>query len=437
LHRKGKLQITFNVEGRSVRRYVIDAKQIIQDSACRASEYIQDLLDERTKFDGCAAEIEDQIVDYAPAVCKDQDSVLGTQSVIEDHIAQQLEPETWESFRARRIPSSVNEIIFIVSGEEISGDVSAALHSRFPGVTFTSVSSASPNSGPQALDRNKQPLGIKTMMLELDEEQLAQSPMLEEEIRERYPWATIQAKAGSNTSRKRIPRPADQIATSGQDLDPIQHLSDLAEYAKAPPPTQDFEVYDPETFEDWDKLATARKLEVAHARAIQVQYGKTIDGGGCGHCVKVGYRCKGYASELHKMGTPMNLGLACQNCRLKNLTCDLVSAATSDETGLTATSNKLDLQAGTQEAHVRLSEDLNAPSATSPTPKPSLASRITPHENQIQIRGVATTYPNDEYSHGPAPPTGPKRSAAWVSGTNMSPILLFAESSKCLCTKCM
>jgi hypothetical protein len=217
--------------------------------------------------------------------------------------------------------------------------------------------------------------------------------MLEEEIRDRYPRATIQARAGSNTSRKRIPRPADQIAKSGQDLNPIHHLCDPAEYTKAPPPTQDFEVYDPETLEDWDKLATAQKVEVAHARAIQAQYGKTIDGGGCGHCVKAGYRCKAYAPELHNMGTPMSLGLACQNGRLKCLTCDLVSAATSDVPGSTVTSNKLDPQTGTQEAHVGLSENSNATSAAPPTPKPSLASRITPNENRLQIRGVLLRIP--------------------------------------------
>jgi len=258
------------------------------ESAFRASEYMEYLLDERGPADEGVAEIEEQSVGNARA-SEDRDSVLGTQGVVEGHITQQLQPETWEAFRARSIPSSVNEVIFMMNEENVTSDDSETLRSRFPGVTFTYTSVPLTKPGTQALDK-KQPLGVKTMMLELDEEQLAQSPMLEEEIRERYPWATIQAKASSNTSRKRIPRP-DDLVTSGQNLDPIQHLCDLAEYTKTPPPTPDFEVYDPETFEEWDKLAPARKLEVAHACAIQAQYGKTIDGGGCGHCVRAGYRC--------------------------------------------------------------------------------------------------------------------------------------------------
>ena len=132
----------------------------------------------------------------------------------------------------------------------------------------------------------------------------------------------------------------------------------------------------------------------------------------------------------------MSLGHACQNCRLKNLTCDLVSAATAKIVPVKspASSYTSNLHAGTQTASPGLPADwATTPAHASTTKLPSLASRITPATpatpavNDLRIRGAATVGYDDGDSNAPVSP-GPKRTENGVSGKNPSSILRFAES---------
>jgi hypothetical protein len=130
------------------------------------------------------------------------------------------------------------------------------------------------------------------MIIELDEE-VALKSELDSAIRKRFPWASIDTKASPNTSRKRARQLTVTDPTTPRKADPIQHLKDFAAYAEYPPPDDEFGYQYP-IGEEWGQLPYTRKIEIAHARAIQQHHGKVLEASPCSHCVKNDLTCKVY-----------------------------------------------------------------------------------------------------------------------------------------------
>lgn len=81
--------------------------------------------------------------------------------------------------------------------------------------------------------------------------------------------------------------------------------------------------------EGWETLPASRKRDIAHAQAIHTRYGELAGGGGCGSCAESGLSCKVYSEHVRYV-LHMDLGLSCQNCRIRGTTCDLTSDLKSD-----------------------------------------------------------------------------------------------------------
>ena len=428
---KQTFNLSFNIEGRRARHYAIDPHQIVQESATWAAQYLRELLTDHAQVDEeeplvAATNTDEQPTNSAFSHPDERDSVLGTQSVIEGPGTQQDDSEimSWELFREKFVPSSV-KVTFDISSMDVSQE--DEIRQRFSGVDFTRGPLRAPEPGRDVIDSSKRPQGVKSMVIELDEKELSQTPGIENKVREQYPWATFQTTAGPNTSRKRVPSSTGQNVANGQQLDPVRHLRDFAEYTSEAPTTQEFELYNSQVFEGWDTLEFHRKIDVAHARAIQSRYGKVVDGGGCGHCVQGGYKCKAYVAELHVNST-MELGASCQNCRLKGITCDLTPVAKAQPAPSFNVPNPQVLRLDTNETTITRPRDATITPSTAATHKPSLASRITLAETGTSIKGASAL--DDEETSGSVSGSTSKSVDTGTpnSAVHTSPILNFAES---------
>lgn len=298
--------LTLDVEGKCVRNYVVDAHHMIQETACKAAEYLREVSHSDLPLDEpepsiTADNVCNDLVGNAPH-SDDQDSDLRTQSVLDEPIPPSAGARfpSWDAFREEFLPPSV-KVTFNVDGLEPEKE--SDLRTLFPDINFERSPIDSAGLAQDVVDSNTQPRGVKSMVIELNDEEVAQDSTLKDKVQEQYPWATIQAKASPNTSKKRQPHSADQNVTDGLKLDPLRHFSDLAELAKEPPTSREFEIYNAQISENWDTLDFLRKIDIAHARAIQGQYGKVVDGGGCGPCMQAGYKCRKYDPELYNMST--------------------------------------------------------------------------------------------------------------------------------------
>jgi hypothetical protein len=76
----------------------------------------------------------------------------------------------------------------------------------------------------------------------------------------------------------------------------------------------------------WGTTLFSRKVEIAHARAIQKQaYGRNQwSGTQCSHCVKQGYSCRVCTDFILINSPQLLLGYACQHCRLWGKDCDVL-----------------------------------------------------------------------------------------------------------------
>jgi hypothetical protein len=95
-----------------------------------------------------------------------------------------------------------------------------------------------------------------------------------------------------NTSKKRARQLTMADPATPRRADPMQHLKDFAAYAEHPPCDDEFGYQYP-IGEEWGTLLYTRKIEIAHARAIQ-HHGKVLEGSPCSHCAKMGLTCKVY-----------------------------------------------------------------------------------------------------------------------------------------------
>lgn len=272
---------------------------------------------------------------------------------------------------------------------------------------------------------HKKERGIKNMIIELDEEEVAQDPKLEDDVRTRYPWATIQSKPGPNTSRKRVARHSIDDPFVSQKLDVIEHLGDLYDYAKVPPTGFGSEEH---AQAGWNTLPYARKLETAHARAIQGAYGKIMEGHSCSHCVDNNYQCKVYVPQLRNL-THMNFGPSCQHCRLEGVSCSFATTSESRISRTPTAPSSVGLKIDTVGLPRNHSCDVSVTPSTAVTPKPSLASRMTPINPSVSVQSWAGT-DRDQDNTGGLVPKDAKLGDDFTTRTMSptSPILIFAES---------
>jgi hypothetical protein len=301
-------------DGDSLGSCRIDAADIITEFIHAGAGFIGELLKDKVQ----PIEVDESVHS------DDRDSVLGMQ----DTTTNFAEPEagekstSWDALRRSVIPSYVKDITFTITEEDLTGTTLEQLQTQFPGVAIVMDGViATGEKIRKELEQEKarllqekariehenaqieyeeaqkeveqeKPRGIKQMVIELDDEELAQNPELDNAIRRRFPWAVVDTKAGPNTSRKRAQR-----MTATRRVDPLQHMDDWGFYAREQPYDEEFGYHYP-IGEGWDELPFTRRIEVSHARAIQHYHGKILVESGCSHCAEMGYTCKVYPAQL-------------------------------------------------------------------------------------------------------------------------------------------
>ncbi|KAF1848966.1 uncharacterized protein K460DRAFT_393914 [Cucurbitaria berberidis CBS 394.84] len=252
---------------------------------------------------------------------KDSDSILDTQSTLEDNNTadnDDKKPISRHAIREELVPSYVKDIIFTASREAVSPACEEQLRIQFPGVIVTRDCSKVEHEEDQEVDE-----------MEQEEDQKAAATE-----KPKYAWTSTEFTQG-----------------------PIKKLADLVQYATHPPTDHEFGFNFP-LGEIWDTLPESRKLDIAHARAIQGRYGKTVDGPGCSQCIAEGYECKVYHQQLEDLSHIGPHGHACQNCRLRGTACD-TSAAAEDRPTSSLTGDKIDPTDNTQESNLASNVSLN------------------------------------------------------------------------------
>lgn len=187
----------------------------------------------------------------------DLDSVLGSQTG--DHPTTATENGVDNLRRVWEKPSFVRKIVFVVDKQCMMDSTCAnILRSQFPEAIITdSLRDTTPSSDT-----------IQTRRPE------------ETENAEKKPAVS---KEGGDPTNDR--------------LNPIQHLRDLAKYALEPLLDTEFGL-DCVSYAAWDLVPYGRKLGIAHARAIQGDYGEKAENRGCDHCAEQGHGCRTYRTPL-------------------------------------------------------------------------------------------------------------------------------------------
>ncbi|KAF1939506.1 hypothetical protein EJ02DRAFT_513820 [Clathrospora elynae] len=296
---------------------------IALEFASAGAGFLEELLKEKEREPHESFEADVEVVDMG-----DRDLVMGsqTQDVIKERTEDSVDDKimTWDAIRENVLPAYLKGVTFMIGEDDMSPANQDQLRAQFPGVTVTTDrKQAEEEKVSKAMFREK-PKGIKQMVIELDEAEVEKNPKLDSDIREKFPWASIESKPGPNTSRKRATQATETNSTAPHKVDPIKHLGDFAHYTTEPPSDDEFGFNWP-IGEAWNGFTYPKKLEIAHARAIQQHHGKVADGGGCSHCAKQGYQCKVYPPQLGNL-SHMTFGHSCQNCRLRLVPCDLLAA---------------------------------------------------------------------------------------------------------------
>ena len=242
------------------------------------------------------------------------------------------------------------------------------------------------------------PASVKEVAFTVDDKDL--TPEYREKLQLDYPGVVIRISSVKTEEicRKRTRRLPESRPSSPRRPDPLEHLRDLAKYAAGPEPPEDEEFgYRYAIGKDWDTLCYPRKLEIAHACAIQHHHGKVVNGPGCSRCTEKGYQCKVYLPQLCDL-SHMSFSKSCQNCRLHGIQCDFASATRAR---MPVPSGPATLRLDKQNVPSYASgETLYTPSPTiitnmtSNTLKPNLVSRIarfTPSESDAEITIAKTT----------------------------------------------
>jgi hypothetical protein len=297
----------------------------------------------------------------------DRNSVLRTQHVLENLPEPEAEekPLSWDAIRASVIPSFVKDVTFTIAECGSTRTNLEQLQAQFPGVTtVVDTVFATGEKALRELEQEKALLRQDKTLLQQQRTCLEQEKAwIEHEKAQRE---AIDAKAGSNTYKKRVQQVNATDPTTPRIVDPIQHIEDWAAYVKSPPSNEEFG-YSYIISESWDRLPYTRKIEIGHARAIQHYYGKVLEENPCSHCAQQGKICRVYSPQLANL-RHMAFGLSCQNCRLQQIPCD------KDRRSSVPPLFRTD----TQNVPIHRADAISdTPSTTTVTPKPSLQSRIT------------------------------------------------------------
>lgn len=231
------------------------------------------------------------------------------------------DPGMLEDARPETIPSYVQSTTFTVLNSDLNEERRRDLEQRFPG---SIIQEALPESGPDTFGKRQaapghsfeKPHGVKTAIFELE---TTIDPVMEAQLRQQYPWATVKADVPVGKVSLR-----DKAAGVGE----IEtHLQNVATFMTGYPTDNEFDVVLDQS-RPWNTLSFMEKLRVAHARAIQRgRCGETLNRNrSCTNCKKHQYTCRVYRRPFaDKVAITGHIDLAtgCQHCRLLNKSCDL------------------------------------------------------------------------------------------------------------------
>ncbi|CAA9956417.1 hypothetical protein PTMSG1_00025 [Pyrenophora teres f. maculata] len=366
-------------DGRFLGSCTIETRDMMKDFVSAGAGFCEALTKNSV---GTRAPVELDVV-YSESATQTQEI-----AVVAPDLKSVVREISWEQIRGAKIPACVKEITFTMDDKVLTPDYREELQSEYPGVAILTPGMKLEEEMAQRVLEQAKPKGVTEMIIELDEAEVAQNPLLNKMMRDRYPWATIEASPSSSISRRRTPRTPESRPSSPRKPDPLEHLKDLADYAVgSDPPTDEEFGYRFAIGKEWDTLSYPRKLEIAHARAIQHHHGKVADGSGCSHCVDKGYQCKVYLPQLCNL-SHIAFGQSCQHCRLQGVRCNL-PAATRERMPISTAPAAL--RVDTQNVPSFGSREMlytPPPTTRSNTPKPSLVSRIT---NAISSDPIAAT----------------------------------------------
>jgi hypothetical protein len=233
----------------------------------------------------------------------------------DDTVPWEDEPISWDDVREEVIPSYVTKVTFTVADENLTPDHRKELEERFRG-TIIQTSKPEVELVPVATKHVEKPKGVKNAIFELDPVELEIDPAIEQNIRRIYPWASLQTEKAENV----LP----SVPPSMADYDPQQFLYNFARYITDRPEKHEFP-YAADFRLRWASLPFDTKVAIAHARAIEQEcYGKVqLQDQCCTHCSQQDFTCKVYRSDVVASSPHMNLGHACQRCRLLGRDCDV------------------------------------------------------------------------------------------------------------------
>ncbi|KAF2439666.1 hypothetical protein P171DRAFT_127389 [Karstenula rhodostoma CBS 690.94] len=236
---------------------------------------------------------------------------------------------SWDKIRSEVVPSYVQNVTFTIAKSDLMDDRQKELEEQFPGVTIKEASSSQSLSGPNRSAKRQaapdytleKPNGVKTAVFELDKYATTRDEALEANIRKQFPWATIDPAINTPTT----PRALRQMAPVVGDVE--NQLQDFTTFMTDYPPDGMFDV-NVRHNQIWSTLPLPTKLNLAHARAIQIgRYSETrVPATRCGNCKRNNYACKIYRHDFIEKVVSTNhlsLGEGCQHCRLLGLKCDL------------------------------------------------------------------------------------------------------------------
>ncbi|OAG11808.1 uncharacterized protein CC84DRAFT_54969 [Paraphaeosphaeria sporulosa] len=286
---------------------------------------IQEKLLSQQWIDGAGAQPHDPLVDAQGHVDE------GLSQLVNGDISE--ETISWGKVRSEVLPSYIQNVTFTIAKTDLTDDRQKELQEKFPGVTITvkEAPTSQPLSGPNRSAKRlaapdyllEKPNGVKRAIFELDKDATTEDDALEANIRKQYPWATVATATAINVPIE--PRAFRQTAPVVGDIE--SQLQDFATFMNDYPPDGLFDV-NVRHDQIWGTLPFSRKMNIAHARAIQSgHYSETrAPATRCGTCQRNNYACKVYRQDfIEKVASTnhINLGEGCQHCRLLGNKCGL------------------------------------------------------------------------------------------------------------------
>jgi hypothetical protein len=389
-------------DGESLGSCSVEAADVITEFVMAGLGFFQEIV--KDKVQQQPSEVDEDV--------NDRDSVLGTQDGPENLPEPESEEKTlsWDAIRASVIPSFVKDVTFtIAEGDSTTANLEQ-LQAQFSGVaTAVETVFAAGEKARKELEQEKARIHQEKALFRQEKTLFEQErTYLEQEKarieHEKAQGEAIDAKAGPNTSKKRVQQVNTTDPTTPRIVDPVQHIEDWAAYVKSPPSDEEFG-YSYIISESWDKLPYTRKIEIGHARAIHQHHGKVLEENPCSHCAEQGKTCKVYSPQLANL-RHMAFGLSCQNCRLQQISCD------KDRRPSVPPLPRIDTQ--NVPSH-RADAVSDTPPTTTVTPKPSLQSRIT-YDNSNGTPTSESEEREDTTSATPQyqTPTGPSGRASEI-----------------------